>query len=67
MTWQPIETAPKTVREILLCLGPERSFTNQIWFGHWNPYYFCWVMRDGDTLIDDDAPTHWMPLPEPPK
>lgn len=26
-----------------------------------------WVLRDMYEIIDDLKPTHWMPLPEPPK
>jgi hypothetical protein len=71
--WQPIETAPKD-RALILCfcqrLGlvlarydPDRSHQSEkerildfsLWCADWN----------GDYLAT--APTHWMPLPEPPK
>lgn len=61
--WQRIESAPKD-RRILLCLG------GQDWvIGSWNQKAF-----DGPRWEDDGleavpfiiAPTHWMPLPNPP-
>ena len=72
--WQPIETAPKDGTEILLL--KEIRWVNgdskdgRIGNGYWiAPYWFeqkteIWRSRI-DTWID--APTHWMPLPEPPK
>ena len=57
--WQPIEKAPNDGREILGC------FEGQ----------FKWVMFIALALGKDSRapdgnyapPTHWMPLPEPPK
>jgi hypothetical protein len=56
MTWQPIETAPKDQRDVLVLSGGFimiAYFDNDTW----------WAMN-GFGL--DDV-THWMPLPEPPK
>jgi hypothetical protein len=57
MSWQPIDTAPRdgTVIDV------------------WHPTYGrlvdqWWDSEDGwFSFHDDDGPTHWMHLPEPPK
>jgi hypothetical protein len=50
--WQPIATCPQ----------------DGSWFLGWNDDCGCFVWRDGPGLItgEDPAPTHWMPLPDPP-
>ncbi len=67
MKWQPIETAPKSGGKVL------------VWDPEWDKYpaiaaydakYGRWADEDYDP--DEDprwhlTPTHWMPLPEPPK
>ena len=61
--WMPIETVPRDV-EILL-LAPERSiYIGECWTDYTEkdePPYFM-VLEIGQIY-----PTHWMPLPEPPK
>lgn len=69
--WQPIETAPKDLR--LLLLTPRYAST-RVWIGRWNkdqhskmprPY---WDIESWKTMTSRSGqPTHWMPLPEPPK
>lgn len=61
MEWQPIETAPRASRAILVYCQERK-----------NTYVVChsetrgWQHFGGDgDLIE--FPTHWMPLPEPPK
>jgi len=76
--WQPIDTAPKDGTVVLLygiwageIHGPARSKAfdigsfqdgrsdfpgNDWWVLGTGDYYECWM-----------RPTHWMPLPEPPK
>ena len=70
--WQPIETAPKDGGDLLL-FCPARGAVR----GSWNackydskprPYW----THDRERLygVKDtraDQPTHWMPLPKPPK
>ena len=65
MTWQPIETAPKDGRWVLLCTITED--------GDYNCYPEAFRYEKGEwySAIDGSAITtkftHWMPLPEPPK
>ena len=80
--WQPIETAPKDGRAILIYEptgrygnlqsdyqaernGPRVKFDDyRFAIGYWRPYGSGgW----GNRNCSDVNPTHWMPLPEPPK
>ena len=74
--WQPIETAPKEPRDkygygpdVLLYqthgdgFDAERTIGIGCW-GVWEHGPTCWCMEAGDGWA---GPTHWMPLPEPPK
>jgi hypothetical protein len=76
MEWQPIETAPKDGTIIDVWLGdcpPEDAFfycggkgslrsANWHWQnGKFRPYLGLNILT---TFVE---PTHWMPLPEPPK
>ena len=61
--WQPIETAPKDGTKFLAYEG-----------GAENKHYECWWQDDfsnwsgwQDWWDSEPEPTHWMPLPEPPK
>lgn len=70
MDWQPIETAPKD--QSILVYGVWQSelggstdepciwmawFSYDMWHVEGTDYYACYVIN----------PTHWMPLPQPPK
>lgn len=66
--WQPIHTAPKSpdsngkISVILL------GFTNEhpSCEGFWSPRHNRWICSlDADKILPQ--PTHWQPLPEPPK
>jgi hypothetical protein len=68
--WQPIETAPRDGREIIL--GSVYGFTCA---GFWSdtPNYWSdygWFEESDRAACDATrkpfAPTHWQPLPEPP-
>ena len=67
MDWQPIETAPKDGRWVLVCGGNWRVI--MAWYAL-NPRIdrAYWKVSDewDDYELADDQPTHWMPLPEPP-
>lgn len=68
MEWQPIETAPKNGKEVLVCRKFDSgsasyavaSFNGDEWRDMGD---IGWAGMYGD---DGNQPTHWMPLPEPP-
>lgn len=65
MKWQPIETAPKDKLIIAVVEGRTRlvkygKTSHLPWLG------FC-LADQGPEDSDLCKPTHWMPLPEPPK
>lgn len=62
MDWQPIETAPTDGTRILMC-GKGGKIADGYYGqpdGWANPKQFVWPYIHAN-------PTHWMPLPEPPK
>jgi hypothetical protein len=67
--WQPIETAPKDGTSVLV-YGPwkgefsQLKHPHEIWRGHCHPVSKLWFISGTLEFVD---PTHWMPLPEPPK
>ena len=69
--WQTIETAPKDGTSILLYgywEGEIHSIEDEknIWMAQYT--YGDWLINGGDyygSYVRN--PTHWMPLPEPPK
>lgn len=71
--WQPIKTAPKDGTAVLLCLWgseyPAREPTHPEMivasYDEATPD-FPWLTLDGANGYHADAPTHWMPLPDPP-
>lgn len=82
MEWQLIATAdemktPDTLGltpNVILGFAPdETGETLPSGQGHWSPKKWmdrepCWVSSlDGDVPFVPAQPTHWMPLPKPPK
>lgn len=70
--WQPISTAPKDGTTVMLTGS---YWVVAGWFSHSDflgpdAKLGAWVdgdpRHDGRALKGDHAPTHWMPLPEPP-
>lgn len=61
--WNHIETAPKDGRAILLSLHSFAGKT-EIQVGQWAGMCEKWAILNTDQFIE---PTHWMPLPEPPR
>ena len=58
--WQPIETAPKHDLETLILYSSEG-----VQMGWFSAFHKCWLTTEGKDVWAE--PTHWMPLPEPPK
>jgi len=78
--WQPIETAPRDGTSILIhnnyAPGLENGVAHHCWAG--NTLVASWWADDDNGewvvyigLVEDPSvqfePTHWMPLPDPPK
>jgi len=66
--WQPIETAPKDGRPLLLIRAGTHNLTNK----PYEPIVLSWLGKNwGDDESEDDysswEPTHWMPLPDAPE
>lgn len=72
MTWQPIETCPKTDEDILVCGWKESdyAFGEPVYRGRYvtissyedQPYRRGIGHRNGARNV-----THWQPLPKPPE
>lgn len=62
MGWQPIETAPKDRKAVLLYVPENRCTYTAVWFGQrgW------WEIFGGDWRDHLQRASHWMPLPPPP-
>lgn len=61
MKWEPIETAPRSGKEVL---GYDRGVISGM---YWNGQGWEWtVLAWSDETYMADA-THWMPMPEPPQ
>jgi hypothetical protein len=66
MDWQPIDTAPKTERHVLLAgpgLDGAGPYVADGYFQRDSPA-MTWVLFTNRSRVGE--PTHWMPLPEPP-
>lgn len=68
--WQPIETAPQTGMGPWMLLGHATGkWVRMGWYytacRKW--YYSGTNERTQYAQVEGDAPTHWMPLPKPPK
>jgi hypothetical protein len=57
--WQPIETAPKDGRDVLVCYAVRDG--QRVVCGRWLRWQKRWI-----TDIGFVPATHWMPLPAPP-
>lgn len=64
MNWQDISTAPKDKTLILVYWGP---FNPDVAYElvYWDTD--CWMDHHAEFGGFYNSPTHWMPLPEPPR
>ena len=76
MDWQPIETAPMDGEPILIWKADERCVGEYMMSAYWDDRQDCYVPVGGMhkqgyysnvAQRNQGYPTHWMPLPEPPK
>lgn len=75
--WQPIETAPKDGREVVLAVKHRAGIKHGVLVGHYMPGGHCiedhppiaagWYFWDGSMFDKAAEPTHWMPLPHHPQ
>lgn len=61
--WQPIETAPKMYDKWCIVGHPYYTVCEIAYF---NKRHNCW-RTSGMSVFIPNGPTHWMPLPQPPK
>jgi hypothetical protein len=64
VAWQPIETAPRDGSEILVYESYDGFFV-----ASWDQKDQIWRCRVSGGALDNSywhAPSHWMPIPEPP-
>jgi hypothetical protein len=61
--WQPIETAPKDGTRIIL--GADLNVDPELWASWWIGGDDRWANTPDWMWFT--SPTHWMPLPSPPK
>ncbi len=59
--WQPIATAPRDGTDILLGFRRRRAVV-----AHGFESVHGWYFSDDDDLVVHE-PTHWMPIPKPPR
>lgn len=72
--WQPIETAPKDGTPILVFGKPQKHPNLESWYdgsaiftAEWDAIDESFCILGGDWLGPFIDPSHWMPLPAPPK
>jgi hypothetical protein len=72
--WQPIETAPRDGRAILVLLRPRQNtaavkiaWGTDVRIAHWNVANETWrLMAKNYDACADHVLSHWMPLPPAP-
>jgi hypothetical protein len=79
--WQPIETAPKGSKSVLLGCDYDRHGKQRVTLAWWDEQFEpsavsgCWIEGwfydpqedQNEPMRVEFRPSHWMPLPEPPE
>ena len=64
MEWQPIDSAPKDGRRVLLWVCPRQSvrhgFAEVCWRGLHPDWGETWLRHNGKEVVNDGVATHWM-------
>lgn len=63
--WRDIADAPKCFPPAILIHEPDAALEYRVQMGFWDNATKSWVSCDATGGFR--RPTHWMPLPEPPK
>lgn len=63
--WQPIETAPKDGRGVLVSNG--QAVGEATFFAEYDGWWWAGSCPTDYCDFQVDNPTHWMPIPDPPK
>ena len=76
VSWQPMETAPKDGREVVLAVEMRAGIQHGVLVGHYMPGGHCiedhpeidpgWYFWNGCMFDKAAKPTSWMPLPHHP-
>jgi len=70
MQWQPIETLPQRELVLMRCAGSDVPFVGSFFCGNFfENYEHIAIVGEGVEVSTkvEATPTHWMPLPQPPK
>lgn len=68
--WIPVtERLPEKGADVLMYFHKSKTFASGFWHGEEDAdaVYWCAYSDDGWYTDCDTPPTHWMPLPQPPK
>ena len=65
--WQPIETVPEGIRVLVLAWGTVRIAQKQVDDREEPGEEVSWYIEGWEERMDYGSPTHWMPIPAPPR
>lgn len=69
--WQPIDSAPRNEPILARFVWDDDLSENGVYAVRWHDHWQEWVLHGVLIALSNDKdprhPTHWMPLPEPPR
>lgn len=67
--WRPIDSAPKDERVLIFVPGWGTNAADGVFLAEWQREGYWQPEYAEVTMLDEpcDWPTHWMPLPNPPR